>query len=146
MKKITSLYKKNKEVINYLIFGVLTTVINLLAYYGLTLTILDPRNGLHLQIANVTSWIVAVIFAYITNRKYVFESKNKDILKEGISFFGARVITLVMDMIIMFIGVSFLKGNDKIIKILSQIIVIISNYVFSKIYVFRKDNKNELQK
>lgn len=138
MKKIINLYKKYKEVINYLIFGVLTTILNLFVYYGLTFTILDPKNGLHLQIANVISWIVAVIFAYITNRKFVFKSQSKNILKEVTSFFGARVVTLIMDMIIMFLGVTILKGNDKIFKIISQVVVIVSNYLFSKIFVFKK--------
>ena len=91
------------------------------------------------QIANILSWIGAVIFAYITNRKYVFESKNKNILKECSSFFGARIITLIMDIVIMFVGVTLLKQNDKIFKILSQVVVIVSNYLFSKIFVFKKE-------
>ena len=71
--------KKKKEIINYLIVGVLTTFISIGVYYILTITILDPNNEFELQIANVISWIIAIIFAYITNRKYVFESKNKNI-------------------------------------------------------------------
>ena len=138
LKKIINIYKKYKEVINYLIFGVLTTFINLLVYYSLTLSVLNPKNAISLQVANVISWIVSVIFAYITNRKYVFESKNEDILKEVSSFIGSRIITLIMDMLIMFIGVTLLNGNDKIFKLISQVIVIISNYLFSKIFVFKK--------
>lgn len=136
MNKLINIYKQNKEVINYLIFGVLTTIISLLVYYGTTLTFLNPNNPTALQVANVISWIAGVIFAYITNRKYVFQSKNKAILKEISSFIGARLITLVMDMLIMFIGVTVLKGNDKILKLISQAIVIISNYLFSKLFVF----------
>ncbi|MBQ2873648.1 MAG: GtrA family protein, partial [Bacilli bacterium] len=75
-----NLYKKYKEIINYLIFGVLTTVVSLATYYLLVFTILDPNNPLELQIANIISWITCVTFAYITNRKYVFNSKNKNIL------------------------------------------------------------------
>lgn len=139
MKKIIELYKKHKEVINYLIFGGITTVICLLVYYILTTTIINPEKAIELQIANIISWIVGVTIAYITNRKYVFESKNKNYKKELSSFVIARLITLFMDMLIMYIGVTVLKGNDKILKIISQIIIIISNYVFSKIFVFKKD-------
>lgn len=138
MSKILALYKKYKEVINYLVFGVLTTILTLLIYYGLTYTIMDPNNALMLQGANIISWVVAVIFAYITNRKFVFESKSNNIIRECVSFFGARIVTLIMDMIIMFVGVTVFKGNDKIFKLISQIIVIVSNYVFSKLFVFKK--------
>ena len=139
IKKINNLYLKYKHIINYLFFGVLSTLINLVIYYVLTITILNPKNAIHLQIANIVSWIGAVIFAYITNRKYVFESKNKKILKELTSFFGARIITLLMDIVIMFIGVTLLKQDDKIFKIISQVVVIVSNYIFSKIFVFKKE-------
>lgn len=132
-------YKKYKEVINYLIFGVLTTIISLFVYYILTITILNPNKPIGLQIANILSWIVGVGFAYVTNRKYVFESKNKNMTKELISFIGARIITLILDMLIMFVGVTLLKYNDKVLKIISQVLVIISNYLFSKIFVFSKD-------
>lgn len=139
LKKIVNLYKKYKEIINYLIFGVLTTIISLAVYYFLTFTIINPENAFLLQVANIISWIAGVLFAYFTNRKYVFDSKNENKLKEFGSFVGARLITLFMDMIIMYIGVSVLHGNDKILKLISQVIVIVSNYLFSKIFVFRKD-------
>ena len=80
------LFNKYKEIIMYLIFGVLTTVISLIVYYALTYTILNPNNSIYLQIANILSWIAGVLFAYFTNRKYVFESKNENKLKEFISF------------------------------------------------------------
>ena len=76
-------YKLTKELIAYLIAGVLTTIVGLAVYYGLTFTILDASNPLQLQIANIIMWIVAVTFAYVTNRKFVFESKSKEIVKEG---------------------------------------------------------------
>lgn len=136
------LYKKYKEIINYLIFGFLTTAVSLIAYYLVTLTILDPNVSLELQIANVISWIVGVLFAYFTNRAFVFNSKNENKLKEFITFTGARVSTLLLDMAVMFIFVTLLKGNDKVFKIVSQIIVIVGNYLLSKLIVFKKD-KNE---
>ena len=144
MNKIKELYLKYKEIINYLIFGVLTTVVSLVTYYICVYTILDPDNAVQLQIANVISWIISVAFAYITNRKFVFESKEKNKIKEASKFVTSRIATLLMDMAIMFIGVTLLKFNDKIIKIVSQVVVIIANYLLSKIIVFNKgENKDE---
>lgn len=138
MKTIKNLYQKYQEIINYLIVGVLTTLISLITYYALVQTILNPENTLELQIANVISWIISVLFAYITNRKYVFQSKSNNIAKEFTSFTGSRVLTLLGDMLIMFVGVSIFHGNDKLIKLISQIIVIVANYLLSKIFVFQK--------
>lgn len=141
MKKIKELYFKYKEIINYLIVGVLTTVVSLIVYYACVLTILNPENPIELQIANVLSWIISVAFAYITNRKFVFESKSEKILKEITSFVSSRVLTLLLDMLIMFIMVTLMGVNDKISKLFAQIVVIILNYVFSKIFVFKNKGK-----
>ena len=122
----------------YLIFGILTTIVSLVSYYTLVLTILNPNNALELQIANVISWIISVLFAYITNRKYVFKSKNKNIAKELTNFCGSRIITLLLDMGIMFFFVTLLKGNDKLFKLVSQVLVVIGNYIISKLLVFKK--------
>ena len=138
MDKIKELYKKYKEIINYLIFGVLTTLVSLVVYYASVLTFLNPENSVQLQIANILSWIAGVTFAYFTNRKYVFESKEKNKLKEASKFFLSRVTTLLMDMLIMWLGVTILHGNDKIIKLISQVLVIVGNYIFSKLFVFKK--------
>ena len=71
------IYQKYKEIILYLIFGVLTTLISLVTYYILVSAILNPDKAFELQLANIISWIVSVLFAYITNRRYVFESKKQ---------------------------------------------------------------------
>ena len=111
MKKIWNwcweMYRKYREIINYLIVGGLTTILALGVYYGSVLTFLDPQDKVQLQIANILSWTAGVIFAYVTNRKFVFESKEKNKLKEFSSFIGARIITLLMDMAIM--GISALE-------------------------------------
>ena len=130
--------KRNREIISYLIIGVLTTIVSLISYYLLTITILSPNNPLELTIANIIPWIISVLFAYITNRKYVFQSKDKNILKEASKFTLSRVTTLIIDILLMFIFVSILHFNDKIIKLLVQIIIIILNYIFSKLLVFKK--------
>lgn len=137
-RSMKSLLNKYREIIMYLIFGVLTTVVSLAVYYLLVYTVLNPDNALQLQMANIISWIAGVAFAYVTNRSMVFQSQNKDKLKEATSFVAARLVTLLMDMAIMFIGVTLLHGSDKILKLISQVIVIVSNYVFSKLFVFKK--------
>jgi len=138
LEKIKGLYIKYKELINYLIVGVLTTVVSLGTYYGCVLTFLDPQSAVQLQIANILSWIAAVTFAYFTNRKYVFESTNHNMLQEAVKFYASRLSTLAMDMAIMFIGVTWLGFSDKIMKLVVQVVVTIANYVISKFLVFKK--------
>lgn len=134
------LFYKYKELILYLIFGVLSTLVCILSYDALVLTILNPKDPLQLQIANILSWIVTIIFVYFTNRKYVFISTETNKVKEFSKFLFARIITLIFDMVIMAIGVSVLYCNDKIVKVISQVIVIGSNYIFSKLFIFKKNN------
>lgn len=136
---IEKLKKLNlREIIAYLIVGVLTTIVSLVSYYLVTVTFLDPNNPIELQIANIISWILAVAFAYFTNRKYVFESKEPNKLKEATKFVASRLVTLGLDMLTMFIMVSLLAINDKLSKLVSQVIVIIGNYLISKLIVFKK--------
>ena len=131
------LINKYGEIIRYLIIGVLTTIISLIIYYALTLTILSPDKPIELQIANIISWIGAVTFAYFTNKYYVFKDNRKD--KTGIiKFFSSRIVTLLLDMLLMYLLVTRLGFNDKIIKVIVQVIVIIGNYVLSKFFVFKK--------
>lgn len=128
-----------REIIRYLIIGFLTTIISLLIYYVLTSTILDANVPIELQIANIIQWIGAVIFAYFTNKYYVFRDKSES--KIGIiKFFSSRIITLLIDMLLMYIFVSRLSFNDKIIKIIVQFVVIVANYILSKFFVFKKND------
>ena len=127
-----------REILRYLIVGGLTTLVSLGVYYGLTMTVLDPENGIQLQIANIISWIAAVTFAYFANRIFVFRSRNKNMLQEAAAFFAARIGTLLMDMGIMFVFVTLLGFSDRIMKLVVQVVVTIANYVFSKLMVFRK--------
>lgn len=147
MKKIWNwyldIYHKYKEIINYLIVGGLTTVLALAVYYGSVLTFLNPNNPIQLQIANCISWTAGVIFAYFTNRKFVFESQEKNRIKEAGKFVGSRIVTLLMDMIIMWLGVTKLSFNDKIMKLFSQVVITVSNYIFSKLFVFRKSKEQK---
>lgn len=142
MKKIKELYLKYEEIINYLIFGVLTTVVSVITYYIFANFLFQEKNDITVQISNVLSWICAVIFAYTTNRKFVFKSKStgKAKLKEIFNFFIARVSSLVIDMAMMFVLFSVMHIDDTISKIIVQFVVVIVNYVFSKLFVFKKEN------
>ena len=143
-EKVLKIYKKYAEIINYLIVGVLTTIVSVGVKFGLLFTILDAKKEIELQIAVVISWICAVAFAYIANRIFVFHSKNKNYLKEIISFVSARIATLLMDMFIMWFFCNLLNLNTDIwviiATLISQVVVTIANYVFSKILVFKKSS------
>jgi putative flippase GtrA len=134
-----SLIKKNKEIIMYLIFGVLTTLVNIVTY-----TISTRIFNIDVYSSNVIAWLVSVLFAYLTNRKYVFNSKAKsikEISKEIFSFYICRVATFLIDMLMMYLMVDMMKIDDLISKIVVNVVVIILNYIFSKLIIFRKNTK-----
>ena len=137
------LYFKYKKVINYVVFGTLTAIVNVLVKYLLLFTIFEASNPIELQAAIIISWICAVVFAYFTNRKYVFYSTNKNKLKEFTSFVIGRLTTLLLEMFIMWFFITFLKLNSDlyvvIFTLISQAFVIIGNYFFSKLFVFKKE-------
>ena len=142
MKKIWDLYHKYEEIINYLIVGGLTTVISLAVKYGLLFTVLDASDAVELQVAVVASWIIAVAFAYVANRIFVFHSKSKKYLKEISGFVAGRIATLIMEMFIMWFFVTLLGLDSNlwviVWTIVAQILVIVGNYVISKLFVFKK--------
>ncbi len=142
MQKIWNLYHKYEEIINYIIVGGLTTLVNLVVKYGLLFTVLKAEDAFELQVAIIISWIAAVSFAYVTNRIFVFKSKNKNIFKEVVSFFGARVATLLMEMFIMWFFITLLKLNTDfyvlIFTFITQVLIMVGNYILSKVFVFKK--------
>ena len=138
MNKIIDLYKKHKEVINYVIVGGLTTIVSMAFFYGSTWTFLDGNDPFELQVANVLSWVGAVLFSYIANRLFVFESKNPKILKELTAFISSRLLTLLLDMGTMFLLSSVLHINYNFAKIVAMVLVTVGNYVISKVFVFKK--------
>lgn len=133
LNKVKNIYNGYKEIINYLIFGVLTTLVSIITY-----AIFTRLFNINYNISNVLSWLLAVSFAYITNKNYVFNSKDKNIIKSIFKFFTSRITTLIIEIIFMFIMVDVLKFDDMICKIIVQFIVIILNYIFSKLFVFNK--------
>ena len=136
--------KKYNEMIRYLIVGALTTVVRLGVYYICVLTVLDPHSALQLQVANILSWIAAVTFAYIMSRIFVFQSKRKDWLQEAAAFYSSRMLTLFMDMAIMLVMVTLCGVNDKLAKLVVQVVVTVANYIFSKLFVFRVSKKDKI--
>ena len=142
MIKLKNLYKKYKEIINYLIIGGLTTVVSLATFYIVRIFFLTNDTQLDIQISNIISWIFAVLFAFITNKKYVFESKTTGTkkIKEMIKFYLSRLTTLIIDMVTMWILTAPLNINDKVSKIIVQFIIVVLNYVFSKLFVFKKEH------
>ena len=133
-----------REIIRYLVVGLLTTIVSLVTYYTCVLFFLNPQSALELQMANICSWIVAVTFAYVTNRVFVFQSKRKDWLQEAMVFYSSRIITLFIDMIIMFLMVTLCGFNDKVAKLMVQVVVTVANYIFSKLFVFRVSKKDKI--
>lgn len=140
LKKLADWYRKHQEGMRYLVFGALTTLVNIVAYSILYYT-------LHINNAtsNVIAWIIGATFAYITNKLYVFNSKvnsKKELLKEIVYFYGCRLLTLAVDEGSMILTVDKFGWNALLMKIIANIIVIILNFVFSKILIFKdKDNR-----
>ncbi|MCO6543689.1 MAG: GtrA family protein [Lactobacillus sp.] len=131
-----NLIKKYWDVISYLIFGGLTTLINLLVFYELY----TWHHILGYQAANVIAWLLSVIFAYLTNKQFVFnshQSSKKAVLKELESFFFFRFLSLIIDMGILKVGIGIMQANSLIVKLLDNIIVVVANYVFSKVFIFK---------
>lgn len=135
-----NIWLKYEEVWLYLIFGVLTTLINFVVYLALT-----DGLGIHFMVSNVFAFICAVLFAYVTNKIWVFKNRNfemKYLLGEITKFFSARIVSFGMDMTIMYVFVEILNMNDLVIKIFSNILVIILNYILSKFLIFAKKGEN----
>ncbi|MBE6070345.1 MAG: GtrA family protein [Clostridium butyricum] len=134
--KIHNLINKflNREVILYIIFGILTTIVDAVVFY-----ISNKVFSIDYIISTIIAWIFAVLFAYITNKIFVFKSYNiyfKEVLKEMVLFFLARVVSLIFTIIWMFVTVEILHIDEFISKLLANIFVVIMNYIFSKIFIF----------
>ncbi len=153
MKTIKSLFIKYKELITYVIFGVLTTLVNFFAFWLFT-KILGEELYL---VNNAIAWTVGVVFAYVTNKLFVFESKGwslKTVSKELTGFLGARIFSFLVEEGGMFLFVSVLGMGEKAIalagititgqlvaKILLAVVVVALNYIFSKFLIFKKKNQ-----
>lgn len=135
MDKIIDLVKKHWDIVSYLFFGVLTTVVNYIVY-------LPCYNLLSLSaaISNMIAWIAAVAFAYLTNKPFVFRSHDwsaKTVIPELSKFVGARIASGVLETGIIFLTVDLLRWNGNVMKLVTSVLVVIINYVASKLLVFR---------
>lgn len=138
IQKVKELLIKYEEIIAYLIVGVLTTIVSWGACFVAEL-FLDPDQTVQNAIINTIGWIAGVVFGYFTNRKYVFKSTNPEMLKEFTAFAGGRVSTWILDIVIMFVTVNLIHMNYWVAKIfISSVLVMIANYVLSKLFVFKK--------
>lgn len=133
---IKSFYFKYKEMILYVFFGGLTTLVNWGMYW-----LLNDVFHIHYLWATAIAYISSVLFSYVTNRIWVFESKVsgvRGIAVEMAKFFASRGATFLLDLFCMYVGVDLLHINDKLMKLLSNVIVIIVNYILSKLFIFRR--------
>ena len=122
----------DKELFLYVVFGTLTTLVNLVVYFIL------EHLGVNYIISNIIAWFLSVLFAYITNRIWVFESKSPNILKEMVLFFGGRIFSGALDTALLYVFIDLLLINNTISKIAVEIIITILNYVLSKLIVFNE--------
>lgn len=141
LKKLADIYIAHKEGMRYLIFGVLTTLVNIvvagITYY---LVFRNLQEDLKVNLSTVVAIIAAWIFAYVTNKLYVFDSKTnniKDLLREIISFISCRGVTGIIEILLMNLLVTVLQFNYMLMKIIVNIIIIILNFVFSKLIIFK---------
>jgi putative flippase GtrA len=137
IKRLTDLFHKYREGILYLFFGGLTTLVNYIIYIAY-FWVIDPKSTT--VIPNVLAWIGAVLFAYVTNRTWVFRSEATGasaISREILAFAGARVFTLVLETAILWVTVDYLALPNLLMKLLCSVIVVVLNYVFSKLWVFK---------
>lgn len=143
LKKLANWYLKHQEGMRYLIFGGLSTLLNILIF-----TVLY-NVGIKTLFSNFIAWFISVLFAYITNKMCVFNSpltNKKDLLLEIFSFLKYRILTLIIDEIIMYVFIDILFMNSLCIKIVSNIEVIILNYLFSKLIIFKPNlSSNQLK-
>lgn len=138
------MYKKYEEIVNYLIVGFATTGVYMVACFIFERFIWDPEIPLENALINTFGWLVGVIFAYFTNRKYVFKSDNANMKSEITKFFGGRILTWALDVFIMWLMVNKWGINYWIAKIfVSCVLVMIANYLISKLLVFAKPKENE---
>ena len=138
MEVIGKIYKKYKEAIDYLFWGGVAFVLSMVLFY-----VFANIMNIYEQFANILSWIICVVFTYLTNRFFVFQSKVKGIgkiLLEFKDFVMARLLTLVMENVILFLMIDLLTINNMIAKLVGQFVVIVSNYILSKLWIFRKKN------
>ncbi len=136
MRKLRGLIEKYYDIISYLFFGVLTTAVNYLVYMPLY-----NLSGLSASVSNVIAWVVAVAFAYLTNKPFVFKSHDwsaKTVIPELTKFVGCRVASGLSETAILLLTVDTLHWDGNIWKLITSVLVVVLNYIGSKLLVFKK--------
>ena len=136
LRVLNPFYKKYKEILLYLFFGGCSFIISIVSY-----SIANISFGVNELIANIISWILAVVFAFFTNRIWVFQSgthSGKAFLVQITNFFGGRILTLIVEEVIIFVFITILGLPSVAVKIAAQVVVIVLNYIISKLWVFKK--------
>jgi putative flippase GtrA len=141
IEKIKELCTKYEEIIAYLIVGVLNTIVSWAAWFLFAYTVLDAEIVWQNVLLSVISWVVGVVFGYFMNRIFVFKSKEPNILKEFLQFSGGRVSTWALDAVMMVLMVNILGINEAFSKIFVSVLVMIGNYLISKLFVFKNKEK-----
>ena len=136
--KIKALFVKYEEIIAYLNVGVFNTLVSWAAWFLCAYTFLDAEIVWQNVLLSVISWVVGVVFGYVMNRKYVFKSKDPKIMKEFLQFSGGRVSTWALDAVMMVLLVNVMHINEGFSKIFVSVLVMIGNYLISKLFVFKK--------
>ena len=134
---LAGLMERYREILLYVVFGFLATVVSVATYW----LCVKPLH-IDVLIANVVSWICAVLFAFFTNRKWVFNAdsvQGKGLLAQMASFFGGRLFTLAVEEAILAVFVTWLKLDSLAVKLVAQFVVIVLNYFISKFWVFKKE-------
>ena len=145
MEKIKELWIKYEEIITYLIVGVLNTIVSWAAFFICAYTILDAQVVWQNVLLSIISWVVGVVFGYFMNRKYVFKSKEPNIWKEFLQFSGGRVSTWILDAVMMVLMVNILSINETFSKLFVSVLVMIGNYLISKLFVFNKKKEESVK-
>ena len=140
MKKLRAFLKKHREVIRYILLGGVATLINWLTAYLLQFC-LDEQIVWQNMLINTVAWITSNAFAYLALRKWVFKSRDRHILKECARFFGSRIFTWILEVALMALAVNALHMNFWLSKVISGLIVFVTNYLLSKWLVFRKKRR-----
>ena len=136
VQKIRTLIEKHWDIVSYLFFGVCTTIVNYLVYIPCYNFL-----GMSASVSNMVAWVVAVAFAYLTNKPFVFKSNDwsaATVVPELTKFVGCRIGSGVAETIVLFLAVDLLGWNGNIWKLVTQVMVTVMNYVASKLLVFRK--------
>lgn len=135
--KLKELYIKYKSIILYMVFGAGTTLVNIVTYYVMYDLLSAPNVP-----SDIAAWITSVLFAFVTNRRYVFEQTDNSVrrlARDFVSFVGCRLATGVLDVFIMYLSVDVMGWNGLVWKMISNVIVVVLNYIASKYFIFKKE-------